>query len=77
VNRDLLTVVERVGRLPGVKVLSAPDDTLALAAQDVNALTLQVIAILRELGIELLGLEAKEPTLEQVFLHLTDTAVRD
>jgi ABC-2 type transport system ATP-binding protein len=77
VNRDLPAVVERVGRLPGVKVLTAGDDSLMLAAQDVNAMTLQVVAILRELGIELLGLEAKEPTLEQVFLHLTDTAVRD
>src|SRR5262245_15017808 len=77
VNRDLPAVADRVGRLPGVKVLSAADDTLTLAAQDVNWLTLQVVAILRELGIELLVLEAKESTLEQVFLHLTDTAVRD
>ncbi|HJZ92765.1 MAG TPA: ABC transporter ATP-binding protein [Gemmataceae bacterium] len=77
VNRDLPAVVERVGRIPGVKVLSAADETLTLGTQDVNWLTLQLVALLRELGIELLGLDAKEPTLEQVFLHLTDTAVRD
>jgi Domain of unknown function (DUF4162) len=70
-------VAERAGRLPGVKVLSAEGDTLKLSAADVHAATLQVVAILSELRVELTGLEVKEPTLEQVFLHLTDTAVRD
>src|SRR5262249_5655978 len=59
VNRDLPAVVERVGRIPGVKVLSAADETLTLGTQDVNWLTLQLVALLRELGIELLGLDAK------------------
>jgi len=77
VARDLSAVTERAGRLPGVKVLSAGGDTLKLSAADVNAATLRVIEILRELDIELTGLETKEPTLEQVFLRLTDTAVRD
>jgi hypothetical protein len=40
-------------------------------------LTIQVVAILRELEIGLIGLDAHEPTLEKVFLHLTDTKVRD
>src|SRR5262245_26991371 len=77
VARDLPAVAERAGHLSGVKVLSAEGDTLKLSAADVNAATLQVVAILCELGIELTGLDAREPTLEQVFLHLTDTAVRD
>jgi len=77
VARDLPAVAERAGRLPGVKVLSADGDRLKLAAADINAATLQVIEILRELNIELTGLDAKEPTLEQVFLRLTDTTVRD
>jgi ABC-2 type transport system ATP-binding protein len=77
VARDLSAVTERAGRLPGVKVLAAGGDTLKLAAADLNAATLQVIEILRELDIELTGLETKEPSLEQVFLRLTDTAVRD
>ena len=77
VARDLPAVAERAGRLPGVKVLSADGDRLKLAAADINAATLQVIEILRELNIELTGLDAKEPTLEQVFLRLTDTTVRN
>jgi ABC-2 type transport system ATP-binding protein len=77
VARDLPSVAERAGRLPGVKVLSTEGETLKLAAADVDAATLQVIEILRELEIELTGLDTKEPTLEEVFLRLTDTAVRD
>jgi ABC-2 type transport system ATP-binding protein len=74
---DLSAVAERAGRLPGVKVLSADGDTLKLSATDVNAATVQVVGILCDLGVEMTALERKEPTLEQVFLHLTDTAVRD
>jgi ABC-2 type transport system ATP-binding protein len=77
VDRDLAAVAERAGGLPGVKVLAAEGDTLTLAAADVRSVTLQVVALLRELGVELTGLEVREPTLEKVFLHLTDTKVRD
>jgi len=77
VARDLPAVAERAGQLPGVKVLAAEGDTLTLAAADVREVTVRVVAILRDLGVELTGLEEKEPTLEKVFLHLTDTTVRD
>jgi ABC-2 type transport system ATP-binding protein len=77
VTGDPSAVAERVGRLPGVKVLAADGGALTLAAADVHELTVRVVATLRELGVDLTGLEAKEPTLERVFLHLTDTAVRD
>jgi ABC-2 type transport system ATP-binding protein len=77
VDRNLAAVAERVGGLPGVKVLAAEGDSLTLSAPDAKALTLQVVAILRELGVGLTGLEAHEPSLEKVFLHLTDTKVRD
>jgi ABC-2 type transport system ATP-binding protein len=77
VARDLPAVADRAGQLAGVKVLAAEADTLTLAASDVERVTLNVVAILRELGIELTGLERTEPTLEKVFLHLTDPAVRD
>jgi ABC-2 type transport system ATP-binding protein len=77
VARDLPAVAERVGQFPGVKVIATEGDALTLAAADVHELTVRVVAILKELGVELTGLEAKEPTLERVFLHLTDTTVRD
>lgn len=77
VARDGLRVAERAGRLTGVKVGSADENALTLLATDVSELTVQVVAILRDLGIELTGLEARQPTLEQLFLHLTKEAVRD
>jgi ABC-2 type transport system ATP-binding protein len=77
VAREATAVAESAGQLPGVKVLSVENDTLKLSAADVNALMIKLVAILRELNIELTGLEVKEPSLEQVFLHLTDTVVRD
>ena len=64
-------------RVAGVKVLKRGGNMLDLAAPDVRQLTLQIVSFLRELGQELTGLEMNEPTLEKVFLHLTDTAVRD
>ncbi len=64
-------------RLTNAKVLFASDTELQLAALDVQSLTVQVVALLRELGVEMTGLESSEPNLEQVFLHLTDVAVRD
>jgi ABC-2 type transport system ATP-binding protein len=71
------TVAERIGSLPDVKVIAIEGDSIKLSAGDVNAATLRVISTLREMNVELTALEVKEPTLEQVFLHLTDAAVRD
>jgi ABC-2 type transport system ATP-binding protein len=77
VPRNTAAVAERIGSLPDVKIVSVEGDSVKLSAADVNATTLRIIAVLREMNVALTGLEAKEPTLEQVFLHLTDAAVRD
>jgi ABC-2 type transport system ATP-binding protein len=70
-------LAEAIGRIDGAKVVKRDANTLTVAAPDVRQLTLQIVASLRELGQELTGLESNEPTLEKVFLHLTDTKVRD
>jgi ABC-2 type transport system ATP-binding protein len=77
VSRDAVKVAAKLAELAGVKVLSVEGDTIRLAAAEVNATMVRTIAILREMNIELTAMETKEPTLEQVFLHLTDAAVRD
>ena len=77
IHGDASAVAERAGRIPGVKVVSATGEILTLSAADVRALTLHVVNLLREMGVELTGMESSEPTLEKVFLHLTDTKVRD
>ena len=77
VTRELQAVEARARELPGVKVLLAKGESLTLGTDDVASTTLRIVELLRELNVELTGLETKSPTLEQVFLHLTDTAVRD
>jgi ABC-2 type transport system ATP-binding protein len=77
VARELQAVEGRAKQLPGVNVISAANESLTLATEDVTTTTLRIVELLRELNVELIGLESRSPTLEQVFLHLTDTAVRD
>jgi ABC-2 type transport system ATP-binding protein len=77
VSRNAAEVSSRLGALPGVKIGSVDGNSLELIVGDVNATTLRVVAILREMDIELTALSMKEPTLERVFLHLTDAEVRD
>lgn len=77
VSGEAGVIAKKLGSLPTVEVLSVEGDRIRLTALDVRQATLQAVAILRELGVELLDLQSKEPTLEEVFLHLTDTVVRD
>lgn len=77
VATDAANLAERFARLPGVQVILAEGDSLKLSAKEVNTTLVRVIALLREMNVELLAVESKEPTLEQVFLHLTDAALRD
>lgn len=77
VSANASAVADRIGKHPEFKVLSSAGNEIRIAAPDVNAATLRIVSLLRETGVELTGLQVKEPTLEQVFLHLTDAAVRD
>jgi len=77
VNANTLPLAERLKQLEQVETVALNGDILQIATSDVKATTVRLIAILREMNIELLDLESSEPNLEQVFLHLTDEAVRD
>jgi ABC-2 type transport system ATP-binding protein len=77
VARDASMFAERARGLSGVTVLSVNGSEVRLGARDVPTLTVQMVALLRELGVELTGLETREPTLEEVFLDLTDKTLRD
>jgi ABC-2 type transport system ATP-binding protein len=70
-------VAERLGKLPEVRIGATTTDTVTLYCKDVAAATPQVMNALRETAVEVIGFEAREPTLEQVFLRLTETALRD
>jgi ABC-2 type transport system ATP-binding protein len=73
---DPSAVRRRLEALPGVRV-ARDGNTLRVASADVSATLLEVVRILRELDVELVGLETHEPNLERVFLHLTERTLRD
>jgi ABC-2 type transport system ATP-binding protein len=73
---DPSAVRRRLEALPGVRV-GQDGNTLRVASADVSATLLEVVRILRELDVELVGLETYEPNLERVFLHLTERTLRD
>jgi ABC-2 type transport system ATP-binding protein len=63
--------------LDGVRVLTPNEQTVEIECRDVKRVLVQLVPILNEEQVELTGLEAEEPNLERVFLHLTGRALRD
>lgn len=68
---------ERIESLPGVAVTERDETSLETSCKDVKGTLVQMLAVLNELQMELLGVETEEPNLERVFLHLTGRALRD
>jgi ABC-2 type transport system ATP-binding protein len=67
----------RLAQLPDVSSERRDGKLIELECRDVKKSLLQLIPLLAEEGVELTGLEAEEPNLERVFLHLTGRALRD
>jgi ABC-2 type transport system ATP-binding protein len=74
---DGARVAQRLDQLPGTRIAAVEQNTIALACADVTAALVQVVNALRESNVALLELRTQEPTLEQVFLHLTERTLRD
>jgi ABC-2 type transport system ATP-binding protein len=74
VRDDLL---DRLRKIPGVRLTVQPNGELLLSGRDVKQALIDLLAVLNEMRIELVEIESREPNLERVFLHLTDTALRD
>jgi ABC-2 type transport system ATP-binding protein len=68
---------DRLLALPDARVAKRDDRQFALECRDVTGTLLRLIALLKELQIELLNIETIEPNLERVFLHLTGKTLRD
>jgi ABC-2 type transport system ATP-binding protein len=62
--------------LPGIKAVIQDGTSLKITTQGVNNVVPQVINILSQEG-EIHQLAVREPNLDEVFLHLTGTALRD
>lgn len=77
VSRSGDAVIERLSRLPDVLVKSVDANTLIVDCADAPAMLPGLLNALRETDVELLDLKVHEPTLEDVFLHLTEKTLRD
>jgi ABC-2 type transport system ATP-binding protein len=70
-------VAGRLAELPDTRVVSTERNTIVLACVNVSEALVRTVNALRELNVELVDLKAQEPSLEQVFLHLTQKTLRD
>jgi ABC-2 type transport system ATP-binding protein len=68
---------ERMQSLGVVNVTNSRAETIEIECRDVKTTLVQLVTILSEEQVEMTGLDAEEPNLERVFLHLTGRALRD
>jgi ABC-2 type transport system ATP-binding protein len=67
----------KLAESPGLRIVSTVGTTITLATNDIPEAVAKAVNALRELNVELTRIETSEPTLEQVFLHLTEKTLRD
>jgi ABC-2 type transport system ATP-binding protein len=68
--------VEQIKELPGVKEVQQEGRRLKVTTAGVDRLVPQIVNIVSQ-DAELRDLAVREPTLDEIFLHLTGTALRD
>jgi ABC-2 type transport system ATP-binding protein len=60
-----------IERLPGVIAATAAGDTITVQARDTGPVIIAIVRHLGETGNDLLDLQVRKPSLEQVFIELT------
>jgi ABC-2 type transport system ATP-binding protein len=70
------TVVDDIRRLPGVKEVVQEGTSLRVTTQGGSDIVPQIITLVTGAG-ELRQIAVREPTLDEIFLRLTGTALRD
>jgi len=68
--------VERIKELPGVKEVQQEERRLKVTTAGVDHIVPQIVNIVSQ-NAELRDLAVREPTLDEIFLQLTGTALRD
>jgi ABC-type multidrug transport system ATPase subunit len=68
--------VQRIQALPGVKHVQRDGARLKVSTAGVDHIVPQVVNVVTQ-GAELRDLAVREPTLDEIFLELTGTALRD
>lgn len=69
--------LEALQAIPNLKLVENAAGSLQIDTADVAKSLIQIVRVLSQRNVELLELHTKEPTLEDVFLHLTDRTLRD
>lgn len=77
ISGSLPAAIERLRGREGIRIAATSGDQLAVASLDVKTAAPIIMNALREPDFKVLELQIAEPTLEQVFLHLTQTTLRD
>lgn len=70
-------LIQRLNDLPQVAWQRLDDGRFEVSAHDVPHTLLRLASVFSELGMEPTEIEANEPNLERVFLHLTGRELRD
>lgn len=77
------TIERRLAELPAVHAVDVEIDepesgrgVIRLRSEDVNLITGPLLAVLKERGVQVLGMTTGEPTLEDVFFQLTGKGLR-
>jgi ABC-2 type transport system ATP-binding protein len=73
-NRDFL---ERLPLLPGVKNAVQKDGRWEILTDHVAEVLPRVVRLAAEVGVQITAIDARPPSLERVFLHLTGRELRD
>ncbi|MCX6085046.1 MAG: ABC transporter ATP-binding protein [Caldiserica bacterium] len=86
-NKDIISIQlergagdvvrDRLAALPGVDSVELRDKTLRIATDQGRSLLAGVISALDGAGCPILTIDVKEPNLEDLFLNLTGTSLRD
>jgi ABC-2 type transport system ATP-binding protein len=67
----------QIGHLPGIEEAVANGEGLRLKARNVSRAVIEVVNLLETQGNELLDLQIHRPSLEDVFIELTGSSLRD
>lgn len=77
VHEGTLSVQELLKPLPGVDTVELTDNTIHISTNQGRMLLARVISTLDAAGCPVSTIEVKEPNLEDLFLQLTGTSLRD
>jgi len=77
VSETKQALVEQLTALPDATLKSDGSNHFALECRDVTGTLLRLVALLKDLEVELTSIEIIEPDLERVFLYLTGKTLRD